>query len=393
MKKRSEAKAPSRHDRRKALEAVAGKFDSFRPAREVLTNVKAVPTIFPQFDHGVRVGGWPIERYCTVHGESNEGKTIFTLGIALSFLKRDHLVGFVDAERTTPFSWTQRLMGAYADHPGFRAMRPETYEQTIADVRNFLNVLIELKESGEIDKDTSALVVVDSLRKLVPKEQMKEILEAEASEAEVKGGRDRSAQLKAKMNAAWMDELVPLLEKSGAGFIGIAREMKDPDADIWARKFGTDYKVAGGGAIIYDASLVCRIDRAGWVEGPKPAGGGRPPVYGERHRVTIRKTKVAGKDMKQVVSFFHTSNGTIAPEGFDLARDVLELALQFKVIELSGTAYSFAGSGEIFARGKENAVKELRESPDFLMSVEREVRSRFRDIAPVEFDEDGVVQS
>ncbi len=272
-------------------------------------------------------------------------------------------------------------MGERAKHPRFYASRPESYEQTIADVRNFLNALADSKKAGDLAPDTSALIVVDSLRKLVPKDLMKEILEAGAEGADIKGGRDRSAQLKAKMNAAWMDELIPLLENAGAGFIAIAREMQDPDADMWAKKFGNDYKIGGGGAIYYDASLVMRITRASWVSHGE---GSDKKIYGERRKVEIRKTKVAGKDDKVAVSYFHSSNGVLVPAGFDLARDVLELATRFNVVEKAGAWYSF--KEERIAAGEHNAVVQLVKHPEMLVEIEAATRAVFASHKPQEYD-------
>jgi recombination protein RecA len=370
----------------KAVEAVAERFSAFRPAREVLRVVRAVPTRFPQIDHALRVGGWPIERFTLVHGPSGDGKTEFSIGLEDSFLALDHFVFHVDAERTSPITWIEQLMGPRAYHPRFFASRPDTYEGTIADVRNFLNLLVAAKEEGEVANDTSALVVVDSLRKLVPAGMMKEILEAEAEAKDVKGGRDRSAQLQAKMNAAWMDELVPLLERAGAGFVAIAREMQDPDADMWSKKIGTDYKIGGGGAIYYDASVVARVERAAWVgEGE----GKDRKTYGERRRVTIRKTKVAGKDDRASVAYFHSSNGVLVPAGFDLPRDVLELGTTFLIVEQKGSWLTF--EGEKIGNGEHNAVRRLHQDGPLMERLLAAVRGAFEKHEPVAHDEDGVV--
>ena len=51
--------------------------------------MRAVPTIFPQYDRATRVGGHPIERWTTVHGPSNHGKTTFLHGLGASFLQRE----------------------------------------------------------------------------------------------------------------------------------------------------------------------------------------------------------------------------------------------------------------------------------------------------------------
>src|SRR5690606_8630504 len=89
-------------DRSKAMAAVANDLKEFRPAAEVLRHIESVPTIFPQYDAAVRVGGHPISRFTLIHGPSNEGKTVFTQGLGRSFLERGHFFALADAERTTP---------------------------------------------------------------------------------------------------------------------------------------------------------------------------------------------------------------------------------------------------------------------------------------------------
>jgi recombination protein RecA len=386
------AKKKKVEDRLTQLTRAASAFKGFRPASEVLTVVKAVPTCFIQVDHATRVDGWPIERFTMGHGPSNHGKTLFAAGLLKSFLASDNYALHLDAERTSPITWFEKLLGHdLAHHPGFFAQRPDTYEGVIADVRNFLNTLIAQKEKGNLAPDTTAIIVVDSLRKLVPKDVLKEILAAEkdgtfaAKGGDITSGRDRKAQIQAKMNAGWMDEIVPMLEKAGAGMFAIGREMQDPDANQWAKKFGNDYKVGGGGAIFYDSSLVVRIERAGWVQYQKGKDDEKKVVYGERHRVTIKKTKVAGKDDKVAVGYFHSSNGVLTPEGFDHARDVLELGVRLEVIDKSGAWYAF--EGERIAAGEHNAVVALTDNPELQARIALETRRAFKTQAPMEHDE------
>jgi RecA/RadA recombinase len=368
-----------------ALEAVAARFKGFRPAREVLKVVRAVPTRFVQFDHATRVGGLPIERFMLLHGKSNEGKSLMALGLVDSFVERGHVALYIDAERTTPITWARDLLGANADAPTFFAEKPETYEKTIGRVREFLNVLAEEKAKGKLPPETSALVVVDSLRKLVPADLMKEIIRADREDHEggITAGRDRRGQLQAKMNAAWMDELVPLLDHAGAAFVAIAREMVDPEADVWAKRRGDDYKVGGGGAIYYDASLSMRVERASWVT----HGEGREAVvYGERHRVTIKKTKVAGKDGKVVVCHFHSSNGKLVAPGFDRARDVVDLGAELGVVKVGSTTRWGDKRSECVRGGAHAAVRALSGDPAALAALEAKVRERFPHKPPVEHD-------
>lgn len=352
-------------DRLAALRKVAARFKSLRPATEALTRVRAVPTIFPQFDVAVGVGGFPIERFSLVHGPSAHGKSKCVLGLCASFLALDHFALYIDAERTTSIDWVELLLGPLATHPGFLAKRPETYEQTIADVREFCLGIAKAKDDDELPPETSALIVIDSIRKLVPENIWTKIQKDKDGDI----GR-RSAQIKAAMNANWLDELIPLLEKSGAGMAVIARETEDPDADIWSKRAGTDYKIGGGTGLVYDASLGIRVERAGWIQ---EGEGADRKVYGERHRMTIHKTKVAGREGKVIKAYFSASNGVLVPEGFDRPRDVLELAELHGVVEKKGS-WLWHGDDKI-GNGAHNAVKALHADPEWSKRLEAEARA------------------
>jgi recombination protein RecA len=348
----------------------AKRFKEWKPAREVLVKVRAVPTRFIQYDRATRVGGHPIERFATIHGPSNHGKTTFCHGLGMSFLQRGHFYLFVDAEMTTPITWLSNLMSGYEDHPGFLALRPDSYEQTVDAVRDFVQRLKVARDAGELEPDTSALIVVDSIRKLVPKDLLKRIQKGADSNDKKSGGvdgmRGRGAMIKAAMNSAWLDELIPLLYHTSTSMAVIARETEgegEYDAPV----------VAGGGALIYDASLVIRIQRAAWV---KESSADNSPIIGERHRVQIRKTKVAGKDDKVVNSYFHTSNGVLIPEGFDQGRDLAELGEKYGILQKSGSWYQWP---EVRKRwqGINAVVKSLYASPELMSKLELAVRSRF----------------
>lgn len=385
--------AKSPRERLSSIEAVAKEFKSFRPAQEVLTRVRAVPTIFPQLDHATRVGGLPIERFMLLHGRSGEGKTFLTIGLLKSFLERGHFAVLIDAERTTPISWLESAMGEYAKHPWFFAQRPETYEDTVLKVRDFVNTLRRMREKKKVPEETSALIVVDSIRKLVPEGIFKKITQqSKPKPGEKEKVRDRSAQIKAAMNSAWLDELVPLLEQTRTAMIVIARETEDPEADIWDKRRGEDYKVGGGAALYYDASMVFRVERASYVreKGSGDAEDKSPKaVLGERHRVTIRKSKVAGgREDRQAVCYFHTSNGVLVPEGFDRARDVLDLGRQLGLLKTSGSWIMWRKNRW---QGEHKAVTKLAANPELLAHLETEARAKFRDVKPIEVSSDGEV--
>lgn len=378
--------------RRVGIEKVASRFATLRPAAEILRKVSAVQTCFTQVDHATEVGGFPIERFSLVHGPSAGGKTKLTLGLIGSFLSRGHFAFHVDAERTTSIDFAELMMGVeLARSPRFFASRPATYEETVRQVREFAKGVLAAREAKEVPEDTSAIIVVDSIKKLVPEGILAKIL-GDAKTKGIDGVGGRAAQLKAAMNAAWLDELVPLLEDTRTTMVAIARETEDPDADPWAKKAGRDFKVGGGKALYYDASLVMRVelDRfvAEKVSKEEYDEGKRGKVYGERHRVTVRKTKVSGKEEREAVAFFHSSNGVLVPEGFDRARDLVDHGSRLGIVKRSG---SWLQWGRNRWQGDNAAVKKLSSSPDLMSGLEAAVREAFGGKAPPAHDADGVV--
>lgn len=366
------------------LAAVAGKSKAFRPAREVFKVVRSVQTIFPSVDMAMRVGGWPIERVALVHGPSASGKTYLTDGVGLSFLKRGHFFKKIDAERSSPIDWIEKLFAGYVDHPGFSGLRPANYEAAVADVREWATTIGNAKVKGLIPKDVTGIAVVDSIRKLIPKAFFEKVTKRAADDAgKQKGTRPnkktseldyRGAQLKAHLHAIWLDELTGLLDDTGTAMILITREHEDTDADFRDKAAGRDFKVGGGKAIIYDSSMMVRVERS-FIWGPGKEGEKRP-IYGENHKVTISKSKVAGMQDREEVGWFSTSNGVFTPAGFDRARDLVRLGKKLDVLKGDSSWISWPSKKQRF-HGEDQAVKKLSAEPLLCDALEAELRANF----------------
>ena len=364
------ARKTKRVQRLEALAEVADEFEGWEQGREVLTPVRSVPTIFPQFDVATRVKGYPIQRVCMVHGPSNHGKTVFMLGLGRSFLEREHFYFHVDAELSTPEPWVVENLAACADYGSFRAMRPKNYEEVALGIRKACGKLNKLKASGAIPPDTSALFGVDSLQKLIPADFMAKLQKKGGIDA----GSGRGGQIQAMLNSAWMKELVPLMYHCNAGLLLLSREAENVDAGA----FEVTYKVGGGKAPYYDSSLVCRITRNGWVEvGSKE----NKVIIGERHLVQIMKTKVGHKDAKITRCFFHTSNGKHIPAGFDTARDVIELGVDCGVLKKEGTNIIDINTGEVLGATTNAAVLLLNDhDPRSLRDLQERVLAKAKPV-------------
>lgn len=353
-------------ERLRSFNTVVDHLKGWEPARDSLTVIKSVPTIFPQINVGTRIGGWPLQRICLVHGPSNNGKTILTLGLGLSFLKAGHFYAFVDAERTTPKPWVQKLMGKWMEHPGFITHIPDSYENTVDQIRQLAEYIAESRAKGIIADDVSLLIAVDSIRKLVPKRLLETIEKKGAEKGSIDGMSGRAAMYKAALNSAWMDELTSLMYSTNSSILFIGRESENTDM---ANPNSPRWKLTGGKGLIFDSSLIIRVTREKWL---KRGSADKAQVIGERNCAQIYKTKVGGKDDKVTNCYFHTSNGALVSEGFDRARDVIDLAKRCGVIKVRGAWFEVVSTGESW-QGENNAVKALAHDPAGLHILENEV--------------------
>jgi recombination protein RecA len=366
------AKMNADGDRRAQMAAVAARFSGSRPAYEVLRKVRGVRTIFPYLDLVTKIGGWPIERPTLVHGKSNEGKTLLGLGLGKSFLEQDHFFHLVDAEHTTEHRWLKML--SVPNHPGFSAIRPDSYESAVESVDDWATKIGNAREKGDLPPDITGICLVDSIGKLSPQNLMKEMFKAAKADEEerkvgkkgIDGAGGRSGQILAKMNNAWMNRLVPLMGHTGCCIVIITREYENDDTDPWAEEF----VVAGGKNINYDSSLTVRVSRAGYIS---QGEGANKEIFGERHKVAIRKTKIARKEDKRPEAFFNSSNGVLVPAGFDTARDYLETAIEIGLVEQKGSHFVFGN--ERLGQGAHNVVKMLNKNETFFAELRKEVRN------------------
>jgi len=334
-------------------------------ADDVLDRVRAVPTRFVDFNRGTRVGGLPVRRIHTVHGPTHGGKTAFVGGLVESFVSAGHIGAYVDAEHATPNEFFEELFRKpLRDVPNFLADRPKSYEETIDKVDTFLRWVAEEKKNAP---DLASILVVDSINKLVPEREL-EKLRKEGADAIDKGwGRYRAA-----MNQAWLDHLTPMLAAADCALVIIAQE-RDEQAEGFG--YQEEFKVKGGAALLFDASMVMRVSKGTAI---KEGDGKDAKIYGFRHRVRIWKSKVAHMDGRYTDVAFHLSNGSLTPAGFDVARDLLHVGRAVGVVETSGSWLSFAKRRW---QGEQRAILGIAEDLDTQAALRLAIDSKIRKVA------------
>lgn len=334
----------------------AGDMGKWKPAADVFDRIESVRTCLPGFNMAVRVGGLPVRRIHTVHGPTHGGKTAFVLALVKSFVTRGFLAGYIDAEHSLGQEFATEMVADLSRYRNFMAIRPENYEETIEASSQFLTRSAKVREKFP---DAKSIMVVDSINKLVPKRELAAILKA--GEINATGAQELAkghhGRYRAALNQAWLDQLTPKVARAECALVVIAQEREEEDpADFFANNF----KVKGGAALLFDASLVMRVMKAEPVWLPGTEKKSNDMIAGFRHRVRIWKSKVGHMDGRYTDGLFHLSNGRITPKGLDTARDAFVIGKDLGVLKTSGSWFSFGGKRW---QGENGVVQGLAEDP------------------------------
>lgn len=329
---------------------------------DALDRVEVVSTIFPDFNRATRCGGLPVNRMHTVHGPTHGGKTAFVFGLLKSFLDGGHAAAYVDAEHSTPKEFASELLGESAASDNFFAHAPNTYEDTIDAVSEFLEMMTKARKDSP---EMKSIVVIDSINKLTPSRELKNVLKSGGDEV----SKGHAGRYRAAVNQSWLNHLSPRLKPAGCAMVFIAQEREQADADPWEVDGGVEVK--GGQALKFDASMLIRVSKSMPQRDTSTATEkSKGDVVGFIHRVRIYKSKVSHMDGAFSDCVFHFSNGKQTPPGFDTARDALHVAKRMGVVQVSG---SWLGWRKRRWQGEMKGAAWLADNPTSLHELLREL--------------------
>jgi RecA/RadA recombinase len=349
----------------KYIEA-AGEIDDWDSADEVLDNIVSVRTVFPDFNNATHVGGLPVRRIHTIHGPTHGGKTAFALGLAKSFADVGYLTGVVDAEYALGKEFAAEIVTNLKSKPNFLASRPKTYEETISKVDSFLHKAGKVKETFS---EAKSFLLIDSINKLVPKRELEKILKQ--GQINEKGAKELTkghhARYRAALNQAWLDQLTPKIWKADCALVLIAQERGEDDPSDF---FNENFKVKGGAALLFDASLVMRVMKSTPIFIKPSELKSNNNICGFAHRVRIWKSKVSHMEGRYTDCIFHISNGRLTTPGLDIGRDAMSLGIRFGLIKVSGPWYEYNGYK---LQGFNAMLKVIYKDSDLLFNLLNEI--------------------
>lgn len=295
--------------------------------------VDVVSTGCLSLDAALGVGGIPRGRIVEIFGPEASGKTTLALHLIAEAQRVGGNAALVDLEYAFPLEYA-RTLGVNVDE--LWVSQPDSGEQA-------LDIVEQLVRSNAMD-----LVVIDSVAALVPRAE----LEGEMGDAHV--------GLQARLMSQALRKLTGVISrtKSIVVFINQIR-MKI------GVMFGNPETTPGGNALKFYASVRLDIRRIATIKEGENA-------VGNRVRVKVVKNKVAPP-------FRQAEFDIVYGEGISSLGDALDLGAARKIVEKSGTWYSYAD--ERLGQGRVNAVKFLKEHPELSSKLVETLRAEMG-IAP-----------
>jgi recombination protein RecA len=269
--------------------------------------------------------GLPRGRIVELFGPESSGKTTLALQAVANAQRLGGVAAFIDAEHALDPTWCKKI-GVNIET--LLVSQPGSAEEA-------LQIAEMLVHSNAVD-----IIVIDSVAALVPKAE----LEGEIG--------DSFVGVQARLMSQALRKLTGGVSRSKSVLVFI-NQIREKIGVM----YGSPETTPGGRALKFYASIRMDVRRIGPVkEGDE--------VVGSRVRVKVVKNKVAPPF--RVCEFDMMYSSGISREG-----DLLDLALASKLVEKSGSWFSY---GDLrLGQGRENAKGFLRENREVAEELERRI--------------------
>ena len=294
--------------------------------KDVAAPIPAISTGSVSLDYALGIGGVPRGRVIEVFGPESSGKTTLALQVIAEAQKLGGMAAFVDAEHALDAQYAKKLG---VDLDNLLVSQPDNGEQA-------LEIVEVLVRSNSVD-----VIVVDSVAALVPRAE----IEGEMGEAQM--------GLQARLMSQALRKLTGIVSKSKTCLIFI-NQLREKIGVM----FGNPETTTGGRALKFYASVRIDIRRIGAIKDGDVVVGGRT-------RVKVVKNKVAPP-------FREAEFDVMYGEGISREGDLLDLAVDRRIVEKSGTWFAFGG--ERLGQGRENVKQFLKDNPSTFKTIEEKVR-------------------
>ncbi|MCI7009989.1 MAG: recombinase RecA [Prevotella sp.] len=325
-------------DKLKALQAAMSKIEKdfgkgsiMKLGDENIENVEVISTGSLALNAALGVGGYPKGRIIEIYGPESSGKTTLAIHAIAEAQKEGGIAAFIDAEHAFDRFYAANL-GVDVDN--LWISQPDTGEQA-------LEIADQLIRSSAID-----VIVIDSVAALTPK-------------AEIEGDMgDNKVGLQARLMSQALRKLTANISKTKTVCIFI-NQLREKIGVM----FGNPETTTGGNALKFYASVRLDIRR---VTSIKDGDN----VIGNQVRVKVIKNKVAPPFRK---AEFEITFG----EGISKVGEVLDLGVEYGIIQKSGSWFSYEGSK--LAQGRDATKSLIKDNPELLEELSAKVMEKLKE--------------
>jgi recombination protein RecA len=308
------------------IEKQFGKGSIMRLGEKKVVDVPAISTSCLSLDAATGIGGVPRGRIVEIYGPESGGKTTLALHIVAQAQKAGGIAAYIDAEHAMDAAYAKKL-GVRVDD--LFISQPDSGEQG-------LEIAEALVRSGGVD-----VLVIDSVAALVPRAE----LDGEMG--------DSLPGLQARLMSQALRKLTAVVARSNTCLIFI-NQIREKIGVM----FGNPETTTGGRALKFYSSIRLEIRRISSIKDGDA-------VVGNRTKVKVVKNKVAPP-------FKESEFDIMYGEGISREGDLLDLAVEHKLVDKSGAWFSF--QGERLGQGRENVKNLLKSDREVGRKIEIEVR-------------------
>ncbi len=269
--------------------------------------------------------GFPRGRIVELYGPESSGKTTLALHAIANAQRDGGIAAFVDAEHALDPSWARRL-GVNLDE--LLVSQPSYGEEG-------LQIVEMLVKSNAVD-----IIVLDSVAALVPKAE----LDGEIGDSHV--------GLQARMMSQAMRKLTGIISRARTSVIFI-NQIREKIGVM----FGSPETTPGGRALKFYSSARVDVRRISSLK------EGETQI-GIRMRAKIVKNKVAPPFRVAEFDMYNT-------HGISFEADLIDLAVENKIIERSGSWFSYGGTK--LGQGRDRVRVYLEENPAMTQEIKQKV--------------------
>jgi len=307
------------------IDQAFGKGSIMRLDEDAYNNIPGISTGALSLDLALGGKGIPRGRIVEIFGPESSGKTTLSLTVLAQAQKAGGVAAFIDAEHALDPSWARKI-GVNIDD--MLVSQPDTGEQA-------LEICELLVRSNAVD-----VLVIDSVAALIPRAE----IEGEMGDAVV--------GLQARLMSQAMRKLTGVIARSSCTVIFI-NQIREKIGVM----FGSPETTPGGRALKFYSSVRLDIRRTGSLKDGDA-------VVGNHVRVRVVKNKVAPP-------FRQSEFDIMFDEGISVTGDLIDMAVEDKVCEKSGSWYSY---GEIrIGQGRERAKEFLRDNPELFAEIREKI--------------------